>query len=233
MTRHIAYRRVSTNQGAQSTERQLFDSGVTFDLEFEDKQSGSSANKRVEFKAMLAEVKSGDTIHVQSNDRCFRNTREMLGFVEDMMCAGVTVKMHSENLEFNAHGDPLQIAMSKMVLTSMASISEFFLAKLSSDIKQGIASGKAKGRKFGAANANWQASNAGKLNEARQTKAKYNAEAYRAMVKGILAALPKPTYKGVAKALTAACVELPSGVVGEWKPAQVQRILNRLEISMY
>jgi DNA invertase Pin-like site-specific DNA recombinase len=232
MNRHIAYRRVSTTGKDQKTDRQLFDVGIEFDKEFEDHQSGSSALKRVQFQEMLKFVQKGDTIHVQSNDRCFRNTKEMLGFVEDMMDKQVTVKLHTENLEFDAHGDPYKIAMSKLVLTNMASVSEFFLAQHKAAVKQGMAKAKQSGVKFGAANEKWQAKNI-TMNTKRSSKAKSSAERYRQTLTAILAALPKPTYRGIAEALTQASVELPSGIVGEWKSSQARRIVDRLEISIY
>lgn len=237
--RDIAYRRVSTKHLGQKTDRQLFDTGITFDLEFEDKESGASALKRKQFQAMLEAVKAGDTIHIQSNDRCFRNTVEMLRFVEDMMVGGVTVRLHTERLEFSAHGDPMQIAMSKLVLTSMASLSEFFLTNNVINIKQGIAAAKAKGIRSGRASPNYGVNSGNgqkaieSVLEARREQAKAKTEYVVPHIHTALKYLGKrPTQAKVAQFLNDANVPTPNGK-NVWTQSAVCRILDKHNINLF
>ena len=237
--RDIAYRRVSTKHLGQKTDRQLFDTGITFDLEFEDKESGASALKRKQFQAMLEVAKAGDTIHIQSNDRCFRNAAEMLLFVESMMNKRVTVKLHTEKLEFRAHGDPFEIAMSKLILTNMAGISEFFLANNVSNIKQGIAAAKAKGIRSGRASPNYgmNSGNGQKavesVLEARREQAKAKTEYVVPHIHTALKYLGKrPTQAKVAQFLNDANVPTPNGK-NVWKQSAVCRILDKHNINLF
>ena len=141
--RHIGLKRVSTQD--QNTERQLNDVGVTFDKIFEDKASGASIKHRPQFQAMLDYVQENDTVHIQSNDRCFRNVREMLGFVEDMLERKINIHLHTENLHFIHDGNEMMIAQNKLMLTQLAAFSEFFLTQNRVAIKQGLAVAKKKG----------------------------------------------------------------------------------------
>ena len=230
MNRQIAYRRVSTSHLNQSTDRQLFDTGITFDLEFEDHQSASSALARKDFQTLLSIVEATDTIHIQSNDRCFRNVREMLGFVEDMVAKEVTVKLHTEKLEFSAHGDPMQVAQSKLMLTQLASFSEFFLTQNKIAIKQGITRAKSKGVKFGAANEKYQlnSKNATRINRRDGIT---RTEHLKEPLTLIISMLSKPTYQRIADKLTEMEYALPSGDIKPWTASQAKRVCDRLEIS--
>ncbi|AUR93544.1 recombinase [Vibrio phage 1.187.O._10N.286.49.F1] len=148
--RHIGYLRVSTI--SQVTDRQLHDVGVDFHKTFEDKASGSSINNRPQFVEMLDYLQENDTVHIQSNDRCFRNVKEMLGFVEDMLERKINIRLHTENLHFVHDGNEMMLAQSKLMLTQLAAFSEFFLTQNRVAIKQGIKAAKAKGTLFGSAN---------------------------------------------------------------------------------
>jgi len=154
--RHIGLRRVSTQE--QKTDRQLHDVGVDFHKIFEDKASGASINNRSQFVEMLDYLQENDTVHIQSNDRCFRNVKEMLGFVEDMLERKINLRLHTENLHFVHDGNEMMLAQSKLMLTQLAAFSEFFLTQNRVAIKQGIKAAKAKGTLFGAANLKYRES---------------------------------------------------------------------------
>ena len=154
--RHIGLKRVSTE--SQVTDRQLHDVGVDFHKIFEDKASGASINNRPQFVEMLDYLQENDTVHIQSNDRCFRNVKEMLGFVEDMLERKINIRLHTENLHFVHDGNEMMLAQSKLMLTQLAAFSEFFLTQNRVAIKQGIKAAKAKGTLFGAANPKYRES---------------------------------------------------------------------------
>ncbi|NMU53113.1 recombinase family protein, partial [Vibrio parahaemolyticus] len=92
---HIAYLRVSTTD--QNTDRQLTDSGITFDKSFTDKCSGGST-KRPALEALKDYVREGDTIHVHSIDRLARNLVDLKQLINDWTSQGVSVRFHKENL---------------------------------------------------------------------------------------------------------------------------------------
>ena len=144
MSRNIAYLRISTAHLDQSTERQL-NVGIDFDKTFEDKASGKSINNRPAFIEMLEYVQENDTIHIQSNDRCFRNVKEMLNFIECMLDRKINIRLHTENLHFIHDGNEMMLAQNKLMLTNLAAFSEFFLTQNRVAIKQGLAVAKKKG----------------------------------------------------------------------------------------
>jgi DNA invertase Pin-like site-specific DNA recombinase len=239
MSRNIAYRRISTTHLNQKVQRQLFNTGIDFAHEFEDKQSGKSALKRTQFIEMLKVVEKGDIIHIQSNDRVFRNTKELLGFVDNMVNIGVTVKFHTENLTLgSATNSPMEMAMSKLVLTNMGAISEFFLANNSCAVKQGMAVAAAKGSKFGRASSNYgknSGNNTVLLDEviaARKKKAMENSEYVIPEIKKALTYIKRPTQSKVATFLNDMKVPMPSGK-GVWTQSKLQRVLDRHNINLF
>ena len=115
MSRQIAYRRVSTTQHGQDTTRQLFETGINFDLEYEDKSSGKNTN-RPAWQEMLLNVEEGDTIHVHSMDRSHRSVKNLLAFCDEMQERKVNVKFHKEGLEIGKSGS----ATSKLLFNIIA-----------------------------------------------------------------------------------------------------------------
>ena len=145
------YKRCSTNETKQSVARQLL--GMTFDKEFIEYASGSSEEGRPVFNEMKDTVKSGDEIWFGDLSRAGRNTSQLLASVEELMLKGVKVVFKSENLTFvSGDVDPMQGAISKMLLTMLASVNELFLTKNKIEIKQGLENAKSKGIKLGGAN---------------------------------------------------------------------------------
>lgn len=233
MSRNLFYRRISTSDAKQNTGRQLHDTDIVADAEYEDKKSGSEVSNRTGFRTMCKDAREGDTIHIQSNDRAFRNVRLILEFLDSMLRKKVRVHFHSENLIFDNDADPYQQAMARLTLQQLAAVSEFFLAQNSAAIKQGLRKAKSEGVKVGAASANYGKKKRSNPNQKRNTNAAVRAETSRESIVAVISALPKPTYQSIADALTRAKVPLPSGSIGEWKCMQVSRLCKRLEISIY
>lgn len=71
----------------------------------------------------------------------------------------------------------------------------------------------------------------GNPNTRKQEEAKIRVERLRKPLTTIVTLLKSPTYREIADKLTQLNEPLPSGKSGEWKAAQVQRVMDRLEIS--
>ena len=138
---HIGYKRVSSVE--QSTDRQLVN--VKLDRVFEDKLSGTTTN-RPKLKGCLDHLRQGDTLHVHSIDRLARNMSDLLQIVNDLTREGVTVDFHKESLTFSGGDSPID----KLMLQMLAAFSEFEVSMIKSRQREGIASAKAKGVRFGA-----------------------------------------------------------------------------------
>jgi DNA invertase Pin-like site-specific DNA recombinase len=136
--RQIAYRRVSTVE--QNTDRQLAESGMSFDLEFEDKCSGSTAN-RPELTNLRIQVRAGDVVHVHSIDRMARSLQDLNALVAELNEKSVAVRFHKEGLDFNGKNN----ATSNLMLNIIGSIAEFERTIIRERQAEGIAKAKAKG----------------------------------------------------------------------------------------
>lgn len=180
----VAYRRVSTE--SQNSDRQLYETGLTFDLEFEDKVSGKDTLNREGFQACIKALSKGDTLYIHDISRSGRNTEQVLGFIRILTARGVTVKFYKEGLEFCGEGsDPLKAAISQMVLTMLAAVHTLFITNNSTATKEGLVRAKARGVKLGAANPKWQAANKAKVDVIRKrtsNTAISHAEKYRTQV---------------------------------------------------
>ena len=138
---HIAYTRVSSLD--QNTDRQLANTGITFDKIFEDKTSGKDTN-RPALKACLEFLRDGDTLHVHSIDRLARSLQDLQKLVDDLVAKGVTVRLHKENMTFQNGGtnDPL----GKLLFQILGSFAEFERSVIRERQREGIEKAKAAGR---------------------------------------------------------------------------------------
>jgi DNA invertase Pin-like site-specific DNA recombinase len=137
---HIAYLRVSTVD--QNTDRQLSESGITFDKTFIDKCSGGST-KRPALTELKDYVRNGDTIHVHSIDRLARNLVDLKQLINDWNNQGITVKFHKEGLSFNAGGND---HMSELMLNMLGAVAQFELAMIQERRQEGIEKAKSAGK---------------------------------------------------------------------------------------
>lgn len=152
-----AYKRCSTNEERQSVDRQLF--GKEFDEVVIEYASGKDEKGRPLFQELKKRLLSGDELHFNDLSRAGRNTKDLLATVEDLVGRGVKVVFHSENLVFvSGEVDPMAGAISKMLLTMLASVNELFLTQTRIAVKQGLEAAKAKGTKLGGASPKWKES---------------------------------------------------------------------------
>ena len=146
-----AYKRCSTNEDKQSVERQLF--GMKFDQVFSEYASGKNEEGRPVFQKMISILKEGDELWFNDMSRAGRNTKQLLHTVESLIEKGVKVIFKTEGLTFISDTlDSMAGAISKMLLTMLASVNELFLTQTRIAIKQGMQAAKANGVKIGAAN---------------------------------------------------------------------------------
>lgn len=94
----IAYIRVSTQE--QNTARQdaMFDG--TYKV-FTDKASGKSTENRPGLEAMLAYIREGDSVTVESISRLARNTRDLLDIVDTINSKGAQLIILKEGIDTN------------------------------------------------------------------------------------------------------------------------------------
>ncbi|MCG2580121.1 MAG: recombinase family protein [Marinobacter sp.] len=140
---HVAYIRVSSVD--QNTDRQLAETGITFDQTFTDKVSGKDRN-RPELQACLKHIRKGDHLHVHSIDRLARNMVDLLALVEEVTSKGVTLQFHKERMTFTGEDNPFQ----KLQLQMLGACAEFELAMINERQREGIAEARKKGKQIGA-----------------------------------------------------------------------------------
>ena len=134
----VGYIRVSTVD--QNIERQLEQLQHCDEL-FVDKVSGKDV-ERPKLQEMMRHIRRGDIIEVTSIDRLARNNIDLQNLVKEITAKGVVIKFLKEGLTFG--GDGNDNAISKMMLTMLAAISEFERALIRERQREGIALAKAK-----------------------------------------------------------------------------------------
>ena len=110
---------------------------------FIDKASGKNVDRK-DFKAMMAFVRAGDTVIVESISRIARNTRDLLELVEQLTVKGVEFISKKESLD-------TATPSGRFVLTIFGAVAQLEREYLLQRQKEGIAiakqDGKYKGRK--------------------------------------------------------------------------------------
>lgn len=134
----IAYRRVSSTD--QRTDRQLAETGISFDHEYEDHCS-AGALERPALSDLQRFVRRGDVVHVHSIDRLARNTRHLLELVEFFQVKGVGLRFHKECLEFGADLS----GAGRFMLTMLGAVAEFERALIRERQREGIDQAKKRG----------------------------------------------------------------------------------------
>ena len=139
----VGYIRVSSVN--QNTDRQL--DGIELDETFIEKQSGKSADDRLQLQACLTHLRKGDTLHVHSIDRLARNLTDLKKLVTTLTDKGVAVYFHKENLRFlaNDESDPMQ----NLMLNMMGAFAEFERSIINERRREGVKKALEKGVKFG------------------------------------------------------------------------------------
>ena len=129
----IAYIRVSTQE--QNTARQdaMFDESYKV---FTDKASGKEAGSRPALQQMLAYIREGDTVTVESISRIARNTRDLLTIVEAITEKGAEFISLKESID-------TRTAQGKFMLTVFGAMAQLERETIRSRQDEGIAIKKA------------------------------------------------------------------------------------------
>lgn len=139
--RIVGYARVSSAQ--QNLGRQikaLNEAGCQ--IIFQEKKSGKNTN-RVEFQAMMNQLKAGDTVVISELTRLARSTKDLFTIMAELEQKGVAVKSLKESwLDTSS-------AMGNLIMTIMAGLSQFERELLLERQQEGIAIAKETGVQFG------------------------------------------------------------------------------------
>ena len=132
----IGYVRVSSFD--QNPERQL--EQVEVGKVFTDKASGKDT-QRPELDSLLASVREGDTVVVNSMDRLARNLDDLRHLVQKLTRRGVRIEFVKECLTFTGEDSP----MANLMLSVMGAFAEFERALIRERQREGIALAKQRG----------------------------------------------------------------------------------------
>ena len=108
-----------------------------------DKQSGKNT-ARPGLQRMLAAVKKGDTIIVESVSRFARNTMDLLDLIDSLTIKGVEFVSQKENIDTTT-------PTGKFMLTVFGAVAELERGYILQRQKEGIEAAKARGVRFGKA----------------------------------------------------------------------------------
>jgi putative DNA-invertase from lambdoid prophage Rac len=122
MAHRIAYYRVSTADQSIAAQRAAM--GGAFDQEFSDEgvSGGVLAADRPGFSAMLATLRSGDTVHVYAVDRLGRDALDVQATVRRLIDAGVIVDVHGLG--------PIGRGVGELILAVLAQVAEMERRKI-------------------------------------------------------------------------------------------------------
>jgi DNA invertase Pin-like site-specific DNA recombinase len=129
---------VRVNSIDQNTVRQL--DGVDVERTFTDKASGKDS-ARPTLEDLLAFVRDGDTVIVDSMDRLARNLDDLRRLVRTLTGKGVRVEFVTENLTFTGEDSP----MATLLLSVMGAFAELERALILERQREGIAAAKQRG----------------------------------------------------------------------------------------
>lgn len=124
MSHRIAYYRVSTAD--QSIEAQRTAMGGPFDQEFRDEgvSGGTLAADRPGFAAMLAALRSGDTVHVYAVDRLGRDAIDVQAIVRRLIERGVGVYIHGLGIIAEGAGEIVLAVLAQVAALERRRIAE-------------------------------------------------------------------------------------------------------------
>jgi len=136
----IGYVRISTQE--QNTIRQeIIMQSLGVEQLYIDKASGKSAD-RPELRKMLAYVRQGDTVIVESISRFARNTRDLLDLVEQLTAKQVEFVSQKEAIDTTT-------STGKFMLTIFGAVAELEREYILQRQREGIAIAKEQGRYTG------------------------------------------------------------------------------------
>lgn len=136
---YIGYLRVSTED--QNLARQYEDirkTGLEFAKVFEEKVSGKSIEGREQLKALMAYVREGDIVVVESFSRLARSTKDFLFIVDSLKSKGVALKSLKENFDTST-------PQGEFTMTMFAALAQLERETIKQRQAEGIAVAKANG----------------------------------------------------------------------------------------
>ncbi|NWK86221.1 recombinase family protein [Raoultella terrigena] len=141
---HVAYIRVSSFQ--QNSDRQLADTGITFEKVFTEKVSAKDTSREA-FLAMMEYLREGDTLHVHEISRLARNTANLLSIVDTLTKRGVAILFHKEGIKTGDNSPT-----GNLVLTLLGGIAQMEREQMLMRQREGYEAAKAAGRITGRGN---------------------------------------------------------------------------------
>lgn len=136
---YIGYLRVSTED--QNLARQYEDirkTGLEFAKVFEEKVSGKSIEGREQLKSLMAYVREGDIVVVESFSRLARSTKDFLFIVDSLKSKGVALKSLKENFDTST-------PQGEFTMTMFAALAQLERETIKQRQAEGIAVAKANG----------------------------------------------------------------------------------------
>lgn len=133
----IGYGRVSTVEQNPKRQEVMFEE-IGVDKIFIDKCSGKDAD-RPRLKEMMAYIREGDEVIVESFSRLARSTRDLLDLVEQMSAKGVSFVSKKESIDTST-------PQGKFMLTVFAALAELEREVTAQRRDEGIAVAKAEGK---------------------------------------------------------------------------------------
>ena len=132
----VGYIRIST-VGQNTARQEVLMRELGVEMVFVDRMSGKSAD-RPELKAMMAFVRQGDTVVVESISRFARNTKDLLELVEQLTAKGVEFISKKEAIDTTT-------PTGKFMLTIFGAVAELEREYILQRQAEGIAIAKQQG----------------------------------------------------------------------------------------
>ena len=136
----VGYIRIST-VGQNTARQEVLMRELGVEKVFVDRMSGKSAD-RPELKAMMAFVRQGDTVVVESISRFARNTKDLLELVEQLTAKGVEFVSKKEAIDTTT-------PTGKFMLTVFGAVAELEREYILQRQREGIAIAKEQGKYTG------------------------------------------------------------------------------------
>ena len=141
----MTYGYIRVSSADQNENRQLdamHSLGISADRIYKEKQSGKNTTNRLQLQTLMAAVKAGDSVTVESISRFARNTKDLLDLVEQLAAKGVEFVSLKENIDTTT-------PTGKFMLTIFGAVAELERGYILQRQAEGIASAKARGKHLG------------------------------------------------------------------------------------
>ena len=138
----VGYARVSTED--QNLDRQidiLIEYGVDKRNIYQEKMTGTKVN-REQLNKMLEELQKDDIVVIADLTRVSRSTKDLLNIIDRVKCKGATIKSIKDTWLDTTSDNPY----NSFLLTVMSGLSQLERDLISSRVKEGLKSAKARGR---------------------------------------------------------------------------------------